>query len=225
MTRVEIDAYPSITVLQRSHKEEAVTKGVLLESAGAFSPRVEDQSENGIFLCFIDIIGTEKLFGSPEAFTRKLLITIRELGVTACVAVSRNVNAAAALAKGQGSRTALRIIPAGEETAALASLPLSVLDLTEEQRETLSMWGIHTLGMLANLPEEELISRMGQAGQRLRQLARGEFPHSFQPNEPAFIFEEHMELDSPVEMLDAVLFVANVMLDQLIRRAESRVLA
>jgi protein ImuB len=140
-------------------------------------------------------------------------------------AVSRNVNAAAALAKGQSSRTALKIIPVGEETAALASLPLSVLDLTEEQRETLSMWGIHTLGMLANLPEEELTARMGQAGQRLRQLARGEFPHSFQPNEPAFIFEEHMELDSPVEMFDAVLFVANVMLDQLIRRAESRVLA
>jgi protein ImuB len=79
--------------------------------------------------------------------------------------------------------------------------------------------------MLAALPEKELIARMGQAGRRLRQMARGELPHLFQPVEPAFNLEEHMELDSPVELLDALLFVVNVMLEQLILRAKARVLA
>ena len=85
--------------------------------------------------------------------------------------------------------------------------------------------GYPYLGMLAALPEKELIARMGQAGKRLRQLARGEMPHLFQPVEPAFTLEEHMELDSPVELLDALLFVVNVMLEQLILRAKARVLA
>jgi protein ImuB len=79
--------------------------------------------------------------------------------------------------------------------------------------------------MLAALPEKELIARMGQAGKRLRHLANGEMPHLFQPVEPDFALEEHMELDSPVEDRDALLFVINMMLDQLVFRATARVLA
>jgi protein ImuB len=225
MTRVEIDTYTSIRVLQCSRKEEAATKSVLLESVGVFSPRVEDRSEDGAFLCFVDILGTEKLSGPPEVLIRNLLANIRKNGVSARVVVSRNANAAAALAKGITSRTALKIIAEGEEAAVLASLPLSVLELTEEQRATFRLWGIRTLGMLADLPEKELIARMGQSGQRLHQLARGELPHPFQPKEPAFLLEEHMEFDSPVELLESVLFAASGMLDQLIRRADSRALA
>jgi len=225
MTRVEIDTFSAVAVLQRSPSEEAAMKGLLLKSIALFSPGVEDKSEDGAFLCFIDISGVQKLFGPPVAFAEKLLTHVRKLGVLACVTVSRNVNAAAALAKSQSPGAAPMIIPAGEEAALLAPLPLSVLNITQEQRETLTLWGIHTLGMLAELPEEELIARMGQSGQRLCQLARGEFPHSFQPNEPAFLLEERMELDSPVESLDALLFVVNGMLGQLIRRAESRSLA
>jgi protein ImuB len=79
--------------------------------------------------------------------------------------------------------------------------------------------------MLAALPEKELISRMGQSGKQLRQLARGEASHLFQPCEPAFVLRERMELDSPVEILDALMFVANLMLEQLILRATTRVLS
>ena len=107
----------------------------------------------------------------------------------------------------------------------LAPLPLTVLDLSEEQAETFALWGIRTLGMLAALPEKELIARMGQDGKRLRQLARGELPHLFQPVEPAFALEEQMELDTPVELLDSLLFVVGVMLEQLILRAKARILA
>jgi protein ImuB len=143
----------------------------------------------------------------------------------ACITVSKNIHAAIALVKGLSPQTSLKIIPTGEERAALASLPLTVLDLTEEQEETFSLWGIQTLGMLAELPENELISRMGQSGKHLLQLSRGEMSHSFQPSEPAFVLEEHMELDTPVEMLDSLLFAVNGMLDQLILRAKSRMLA
>jgi len=43
--------------------------------------------------------------------------------------------------------------------------------------------------------------------------------------EPALSLHESMELDSPVEMLDALMFVANLMLEQLILRSTTRVLA
>jgi protein ImuB len=225
MTRVDVDTFPSVTVFTRSHKEEDATKRILLECLGAFSPRVEDKSGDDAFLCVIDIVGTEKLFGPPEALMRNFLAHFRALGVQACIAVSRNIHAATALVKGLSPQTAMKIIPAGKERAALASLPLTVLDLTEDQEETFSLWGIQTLGMLAELPENELISRMGQSGKHLRQLSRGEMPHSFQPSEPAFVLEERLELDSPVELLDSLLFAVNGMLDQLILRTKSRMLA
>ena len=75
------------------------------------------------------------------------------------------------------------------------------------------------------LKETELITRLGQAGKKLRLLARGEAPHLFRRIEPSFALEERMELDSPVELLDSLLFILGVMLDQLIVRAQSHILA
>jgi protein ImuB len=225
MTRVEVDTFSAPVLLPRSHKEEMAVKAILLECAGGFSPRVEDRSEDTAFLCVIDIAGTKSLFGPPEMLVRNLLERVRSLGISARVTVSSNFHAAVCLARGLSPSTPFRVIAPGEEAAALASLPLAVLNLTETQAETFALWGIHTLGMLAALPEKELIARMGQESKRLQQLARGQLPHLFQPVEAAFLLEEKMELDSPVELLDSLLFVVGVMLDQLILRAKARIFA
>ncbi len=225
MTQVEIDTFPSVTVLRRSRTEEAAAKGVMLECGGMFSPRVEDRSNDHEFLCVIDIAGTGKLFGPPITLAKSLRERIQALGIAASIAVSSNFHAAVCLARGRSSRTDVAVIATGEEGTALAALPLAVLDLSKEHAETFALWGIHTLGMLADLPEKALISRMGQEGKRVRQLARGEMPHLFLPVEPNFTLEERMELDTPVELLDSLLFVLGVMLDQLIVRATARILA
>jgi protein ImuB len=225
MTRVKIDAFPSVTVLTRSLKEEEATKCILVECVRAFSPRVEVKNEDNAFSCVIDIIGSEELCGLPETLSHDLLARVRVLGLQACIAVSRNIHTAALFVKGMSTRAPLKNIPAGEESAVLAMLPLRVLSLTKEQEETFSLWGILTLGALADLPEDELIARMGQSGKQLRELARGERSHLFQPCEPIFVLEKRMELDTPAELLEALLFVLNRMLDQLIQRAKSRALA
>jgi protein ImuB len=225
MTPVKVDTFPSVAVLLRSHTEEAAAKTAILECAGTFSPRVEDRSNDHALVCLVYIAGTEKLFGTPLMFAKCLQLRLKELAITASIAVSVNAHAAVCLARGHSSRTHVAVIAAGEESAALAPLPLTVLDLCEEHAETFLLWGIHTLGMLADLPENALIARMGQEGKRLRQLARGEMPHLFLPVEPEFDLEERIELDAPVELLDSLLFVVGVMLEQLIVRAAARILA
>ena len=194
MTQVDIDRFPAVTVLSRSRAEEATAKTVILECAGAFSPRVEDCSRGNAFLCVVDIAGTESLFGPPAALAKDLVQCVKELGIAASIAVSRNFHAAICLARDRSARTNVSIIASGEERGALSPLPLSVLDLSEEHAETFSLWGIRTLGMLADLPEKALIARMGQEVKRLRKLARGELPHLFLPIEVPFTLEEHMEL-------------------------------
>ncbi len=223
MTRVELDTFSSLIVLPRSRAEEVSTHAVMLECAGTFSPRVEDRSDGCNFLCVIDIAGTEKLLGSPEVLARELLRRVQALGVSASVAISRNFYTALSYVRGSSSR--ISFIPPGNEGTALAPLPLNILDLSSQHAETFAQWGIRTLGALATLPEKELIARIGQEGRRLRQLARGELPHHFVPYEAAFELQERMELDTPVEQLDSLLFVLGVMLEQLTLRAAARVLA
>jgi len=225
MTRVEIETFPSVTVIPRSLKEEAATKAVLLECAGMFSPRIEDENQDKSFLCVIDIAGTEKLLGPPNVLAQKLLTRVRRLGITSRIAVSNNFRTSICLARGMSPQTSITVVAAGKESAALVPLPLAVLDLPEELAETFSLWGICTLGMLAELPEKELIARIGQKGKRLRQLAQGVLPHLFVPMEPVFALEERMELDLPVEQLDSLLFAVSVMLEQLILRAANHILA
>jgi protein ImuB len=221
--RVELDTFSSLIMLPRSRTEEVSTHAVMMECAGTFSPRVEDRSDGCSFVCVIDIAGTEKLLGPPEVLARELLRRVQALGVSASVVMSRNFHAALSYVRGASSRIAF--IAPGNEGPTLAPLPLKVLDISSEHAETFALWGIRTLGALAALPEKELIARIGQEGRRLRQLARGELPHHFVPHEAAFALQERMELDTPVEQLDSLLFVLGVMLEQLTVRATARVLA
>ena len=225
MTQVEIDTLPSVTVLHRSHAEEQTAKYALLECASAISPRIENRVEDRAFICVLDIAGTEKLFGTPPLLAKTLRERIAAIGIESSIAISGNFHAAICLARGSSSRMNATIVASGDEGAALAPLPLEVLNLSQQIAETFSLWGIRILGMLAALPEKALIARMGQEGKRLRQLARGELPHLLQPLEPAFALEENMQLDTPVELLDSLLFAVGVMLDQLITRATARILA
>jgi protein ImuB len=223
MTRLEMEMFPGALVLTRSRVEEAAAHAALLDCAGFFSPRVEDHTSDGCFTCVVDIAGMETLFGSPNALGESLLKKTQALAMQASIALCSNVQAAICLARGRSS--GVRVIPQGKEGVALAPLPLTVLDLTPEHAETFSSWGITRLGELANLKETELIARLGQPGKQLRLLARGEAPHLFTAIEPGFPLEEHMQLDTAVELLDSLLFIVGVMLDQLIVRAQSRILA
>jgi protein ImuB len=222
MTQIEIDTFPSVTALPRVKAQEATAKAALLQCAGAFSPRVEDQSNDTYFLCVMDIAGTEKLFGVARTLAENLLERVRALAIVVRITVSRNFHAAVCLARRTSAGNPVALIPAGKEAAVLAMLPLSVLDLSTELAETFSTWGIRTLGMLAALPERSLIARIGQDGKRLSQMARGNWPHLFLPIEPAFKLEEHVALDSPVELLSSLLFILSTMLEQLALRVSAR---
>lgn len=225
MTRVEVETISSVIVLARMPNEEEQAQTIVQEVAGGFTPRIETRTFERAFLCVLDISGTESLFGPPRQLAQELLKRIRSLGMAATVAVSANFHAALCMARGMSTKAALTVLLGGKERDTLAPLPLAVLELSEAQLATLSAWGVTTLGKLASLPEKSLIARLGQEGKRLRQLAAGELPHLFQPVETPFTLREEMELDNPIELLDGLLFLLNLMLEQIIRRASDRILA
>src|SRR5258708_37212216 len=64
-------------------------------------------------------------------------------------------------------------VQAGEEGAFLASLPTTLLPLTDEQRHRLTMLGLTTIRQIAALPLSGLMARFGKPGLMLYRLSRG----------------------------------------------------
>src|SRR5580658_1355989 len=87
MTRAEMDSFPSVTLLKRSVIEERSSRTALLECAGAFSPRIEENTHGDNTLgCVLDISGTEKLFGTRQTLAIRVQLAFAAMGVSASIA-------------------------------------------------------------------------------------------------------------------------------------------
>jgi protein ImuB len=219
MTRAELDAFRGLTVLQRSTMEERATQAALLQMVSAFTPRVEIVSSQGAFVCVLDMAGVELIFGDARRVIATIANATCALGLTTRLASSCNFHAAVCAAPFARSKPV--VIPAGAEREWLGRLPISALGLTPEQAERMQLWGVRTLRELADLPEVELVVRLGQHGKRLRQLAIGDHPHLMVPEEEPLAFEDAAEFDAPEDRLDSLLFVLGPMLDQMLMRAQA----
>jgi protein ImuB len=219
MTRAELDAFPELIVLQRSAVEERATQAALLQMVAAFTPRVEVVPSQEAFVCVLDMAGVQWIFGDAERVIAAIAKAICSLGLIARLASSCNFHTSVCAAPFARSKPV--VIPAGVERQWLGRLPVSALGLTPEQAERMTLWGVRTLRELADLPEVELVVRLGQHGKRLRQLAMGTHQHLMVPEEDGLAFEDAAEFDAPEDRLDSLLFVVGPMLDQMLLRAQA----
>ncbi|MBS1806106.1 MAG: DNA polymerase Y family protein [Acidobacteria bacterium] len=222
MTRLEIEELGNIHILARARETEAAARSVLLEALSQFSPRIEETFAVNACSFVLDIAGSERLFGPSERFAQRLRDTISATGFRASISISSNFHTARI--KCEFSR-GISVIPIDRESAALASVPISALHLDVDYYETFALWGIGTLGELAALPEGEMIPRFGQHAHQWLALARGDADHTFQPLEEKFELKEHIEFETHIEQIDALLFIGANMIGNLVARASCRALS
>jgi len=196
--------------------------------AYAFSPLVEETAENTVVL---DIEGCELLFGSPREIAKEIARHAAALGLKVNVAIAQNPDAAIHAAR---CFAGITIIPSGCEAKRLGELPLEALDAilarveadrAAEILETLELWGIRSFHDFAALPEAGVSERLGPEGVRLQKLARGESDRPLLLSKPAPGFEQSMELDDPVEMLEPLSFILARLLNQLCANLQAHGLA
>ena len=222
MTKLQVEACPDLRLRPRSLLQETAAHAALLDCAQSFSPRVEDV---GCDTVLMDLTGMEPLFGSLPKIARKVARRASALGLEANVAVASNPDTAVLAALGF---TGVIVIPAGREAEQLGNLPLEVLFTGGHDLQTLEVlerWGIRNFRALAALPEIALSERLGQEGIRLQQLARGCSSRSLVPVEPPLVFEEAIELEYPLVLLEPLAFLLARLLDQLCARLGARALA
>jgi DNA polymerase IV len=136
-----------------------------------YTPLVEQVS---IDEAFLDLTGTDALFGSGEVVGQRVKADIRtEIRLTASVGVASNrlvAKIASELRKPDG----LVVVPTGEEASFLAPLPIERLwGVGASSRRALADYGVRTIGDLANLPATVLERRFGNQGAMLAARARG----------------------------------------------------
>jgi protein ImuB len=222
MTKLQIATCPGLVLRNRSALQEAAAHAALLDCAQSFSPRVEDAGCDTVLL---DLAGLEPLFGSLPKIARDLARRACDLGLESHVAVASNPDTAVLAAYGFSGVT---VIPEGKEAGQLGSLPLEVLfrrDSNLQNMEILERWGIRNLRALATLPDIALSERLGQEGVRLQQLARGCISRTLIPIEAPLIFEEAIELEYPLMLLEPLAFLLSRLLEQLCARLGTRALA
>jgi protein ImuB len=233
MTKAQAEFCSELTLRPRSRLQESVAHAVLLDCAQSFSPRVEDAAVDTVL---VDLEGMESLFGPLSEIACNVFRRAASLGLDVNVAVASNPDAAVLAARGFSGVT---IITPGKEADSLGSLPVEVLFAEREGKkkrdndkkkesarllETFERWGVHNLSALAALPEVALSERLGQEGLRLQQLARGAASRTLVPVEAAAVFEEAIELEHAVVLLEPLAFLLNRLLEQICARLAARAL-
>jgi len=226
MTKLQVEACNGLALRARSPLQESAAQAALLDCAQSFSPRVEEREPGTVLL---DLAGLEALFGTSSEIARDIARRASALGLEANVAVAANPDAARLAAQGLSG---VMVIPEGKEAERLGSLPVEVLaaDCEGEAEaaqlfETLHRWGIRHLRQLAALPEVALSERLGQRGLHWQRLARGAAFRTLAPADPPLVFEEAIELEYPLVLLEPLAFALSQLLDQVCARLDARALA
>ncbi len=125
--------------------------------------------------CFIDMTGTEKLFGAPvEAATRIKDEIYRELGFTVNVGISTNKLLAKMASDFRKPNLVHTLFPY-EIKSKMWGLPVGELFLVgRSTQSTLHTLGIHTIGELANADVDMLRASLKKQGEVIWKFANGQ---------------------------------------------------
>jgi protein ImuB len=160
----------------------------------------------------MEIAGCLAYFGGFERLRTQIDSGLAALGFSAVVATAHTPSAASLFAR---ARQAVAIEDGAALAPRLASLPVALLEHAQDALDTLNGIGAHTLGDVMALPRDGVARRFGQALLDEIDRALGHLPDA----RPLFLAPERyhgqIELPSPVEETEALLFAAKRLVTEL----------
>jgi len=166
---------PDAIVVRARMKAYTAASRAVFEVFDDTSPQVEALS---IDEAFLDARGMERIAGTPEQIARKLRREVRErVGLPITVGVART-KFLAKVASAQAKPDGLLVVPPDGELAFLHPLPIEALwGVGPATAGRLRRIGLHTVGQVAELDEDALITLVGKgAGRKLHALAHNRDP-------------------------------------------------
>ncbi len=181
-----------------------------------FTPIVEPLS---IDEAFLDVTGSQRLFGSPREIAASIRACIRaELNLTASVGVAPN-KFLAKLASDLHKPDGLTVIEPGEIEATLGSLPIGRMwGVGPATEKRLTDLGITTFGDLHSYPLDVLESILGTWAGRMAALARGEDHRTVTPDSRAKSISHEQTFGQDLQSPEAVVDVMRGQAESVARR-------
>jgi DNA polymerase-4 len=172
----------------RMHRYQEVS-GQILALLNDFTPLIEPLSLDE---CYLDVTGSEKLFGPPLRMAREMKRRIYQTtGLTASAGIAPN-KFLAKIASDFKKPDGLVEIKPEEVEDFLRELPISKLwGVGKATEEVLKGLGIFKVGQLANYPAALIEKKLGKFGMELLELSKGQDDRSVIPHgEPKSISQE-----------------------------------
>ena len=211
---------PALVLVAPDHAKYARVSRQIMDIFLHYTPLVEPLSLDEAFL---DVRGSEGLFGPAEAVGREIQRRIQEeLGLTASVGIGPN-KFLAKLASGHQKPCGFTVISAEDALEFLAPLPVSRLWGTGARTaEKLHRMGVRTVGDLRRLPLETLERNFGKYGFTLYQLARGIDDRKVEPYHEAKSIGKEVTFAVDVHSLDELRRTLRELAEKVGRRLRKR---
>ncbi len=191
---------PELVLRDRDSDAEARALAQLATMALTFTPMACLAPPDAIVA---DIGGSLRLFGGLPRLVARLVGGARTLGYAARLGIAPTPGAALLLARAGHTQP---VADPAQLSAALASIPLTLVDLDDATRATLHEAGITTFGQAAALPRDGLARRFGAALVTTLDRALGRTPDPRASFVPPPRFTSRLELPAPVHDVEALGF-------------------
>ncbi len=195
---------PQAAFLQPDFARYAEASKRLMKVFHGFSPLVEPLSLDEAFL---DMTGSEGLFGPPEAMGEAIKAAVREAtgGLTVSVGLAAT-KFVAKVASDHRKPDGLTVVPPGQTFSFLQPMDVSkIWGVGPRTREVLLSMGLATIGDVAEASESSLRARLGEAGSQILRLARGQDDREVEPGREARSVGAEKTLDRDVVGADLLL--------------------
>ncbi len=213
-------------------------RDTLLDAALACAPRARLAApDRGAFAneaaVFVDASGIQSLFRSEAGFATALAARIRGLGLPADVAIASSCSVARIAARqigvadtdpcrSEASEGRVLTLPPERERAFLAPLPIDLLAPDDALAGSLTRFGVHRVRDLLALPRRGLTHRLGKDALGLIRLAEGRAQEPPLPELRETRLAEAIDLETPAERIEPLLFVLQGLLSRLLERLDAR---
>ena len=204
--------YPELVLRPADDEADVAFLKRLALWAVRFTPLAAVDAPDGLVL---DVTGCTDLFDGEAALLARVSDALTRSGVTAVAVMASVADVAAALARaGQHGR----ILPPGDDAAAVGGLPLGMLRLQPEVVAGLNRLGLQRVSDVLRQPRAPLMRRFGRVLMDVLDAITGDRPRSLPPVRPPADFIEAVNFLEPIITRLAIDIALDAMLEPLCRR-------
>ncbi len=214
-------ACPGLVIAAEDPARDVRAFEAVVSAVAVFTPRLE-VSRPGV--CSVAVRGPARYFGGEASLAAQLsravdeVVTARE-GPRCRIGVADTPFAARLAARDAGDALdgGVLVVPPGTTASWLADLPIGALG-RPELVDLLRRLGVKRLGEFAAMDEGLVGERFGWEGAAAHRMARGLDDHVLALSDPPPDLTVERELESPVDQVDTVAFIAAGLAEELMGR-------